>query len=405
MLIGGIMEKLYYKDQYIKEFTAEIEEILEIDNKFHILLDKTAFFPGGGGQFCDLGKIDVHDVIDTYEKDGKVYHVVEKKPIKIHKVKCFIDWQRREDGMHQHFAQHVLSGCFYTLFKKNTVGFHLGKEVSTVDIETILSAEEIKEAEEYANKIIGENILLETLTPSKKELKKIWIRRDLPDTAEEIRIVKIGDLDSNACCGVHPKSTLDLRMIKIKRWEKSRGATRIEFLAGQRAVDYSAKRDLCLNDICKYLRCGEEEAIKGIKNLHERLEIALGENKKLEEAVSDYEIKEMLANSEKVQNINIVKKVYDNQNSKYALKIANKIVEFENSIALIGIKSEDRVNLIFACNENLSKINMNNLLKDTMTLVDGRGGGSSTLAQGGGKNNGNLEVAIDYAIKKIEKSI
>ncbi|MPM69289.1 hypothetical protein SDC9_116233 [bioreactor metagenome] len=113
----------------------------------------------------------------------------------------------------------------------------------------------------------------------------------------------------------------------------------------------------------------------------------------------------MLASSEKVQNINIVKKVYDNQNSKYALKVANKIVAFENSIALIAIKSEDRVNLIFACNENLSKINMNNVLKDTMTLVDGRGGGSPTLAQGGGKNNGNLEVAIDYAIKKIEKSI
>ena len=104
------MEKLYYIDQYIKEFTAEIVEVLEVNNQFHVLLDKTAFFPGGGGQFCDLGKIDVHPVIDVYEKENKVYHVLEKKPIKIHKVKCEIDWSRREDGMHQHFAQHVLSG-------------------------------------------------------------------------------------------------------------------------------------------------------------------------------------------------------------------------------------------------------------------------------------------------------
>lgn len=399
------MEKLYYSDQYIKEFTAEIEEILEIDNKFHISLNKTAFFPGGGGQFCDLGKIDVHDVIDVYEKNGKVYHVVEKKPIKIHKVKCAIDWKRREDGMHQHFAQHVLSGCFYTLFKTNTVGFHLGKEISTVDIEGILSPEQIRQAENYANEIISENIELETLLPSKKELKKIWIRRDLPDTADEIRIVKIGDLDSNACCGVHPKSTLDLRMIKIKRWEKNKGATRIEFLAGQRAVDYSLKRDLCLTDICRYLRCGDEEAIKGINNLHERLEEALSSNRKLEEEVANYEIKDIIATSNKVREICVVKKIYNNENLKYVSKVASKIAEVENTVALIGIKNEDKVNVIFSCAKNLSKLNMNNLLKDTMTLVDGRGGGSSILAQGGGKNNGNLESAIDYAFSKLEKLI
>ena len=98
------MEKLYYKDQYIKDFTAEIEEIIPKDGKYHIVLDKTAFFPGGGGQQCDLGTVDVHEVIDVYEENSKVYHVVEKKPIKIHKVKCSIDWNRREDGMNQHFA-------------------------------------------------------------------------------------------------------------------------------------------------------------------------------------------------------------------------------------------------------------------------------------------------------------
>ena len=99
------MEKLYYIDQYIKEFTAEIVEVLEVNNQFHVLLDKTAFFPGGGGQFCDLGKIDVHPVIDVYEKENKVYHVLEKKPIKIHKVKCEIDWRRRR------YASTLCSTC------------------------------------------------------------------------------------------------------------------------------------------------------------------------------------------------------------------------------------------------------------------------------------------------------
>lgn len=397
------MEKIYYTDQYIKEFTAEIQDILEIDNKYHVLLNKTAFFPGGGGQFCDLGMIDLHKVIDVYEKEGKVYHILEKKPRNIHKVKCKIDWERREDGMHQHFGQHVLSGSFFKLLNANTVSFHLGKETSTVDIQGILDEDQIRKVEYYANEMISKNIEVETLIPSKKDLKKIWIRRDLPDTSEEIRIVRIGELDSNACCGVHPKSTLDLKMIKIKRWEKNKGNTRIEFLAGKRAIDYSLRRDRYLTDICKYLSCSDEEAIKGINNLNDKLEMIMDNNKRLEDEVIRYEINDIIENSIKLNDICIVKKIYDNKNIKYILKIASKLSDYNNIVALLGIKNEDKVNLIFTCSKNLEYINISNILKDVITLVDGKGGGNNFLAQGGGKNNGNLESSIDYALSIIEK--
>ncbi len=397
------MEKIYYTDQYIKEFRAEIEDILEIDNKYHVLLNKTAFFPGGGGQFCDLGMIDVHKVIDVYEKEGKVYHILEKKPRNIHKVKCKIDWERREDGMHQHFGQHVLSGSFFKILNTNTVSFHLGKETSTVDIQGILDEEQIRKVEYYANEMISKNIEVKTLIPSKKDLKKIWIRRDLPDTSEEIRIVRIGELDSNACCGVHPKSTLDLKMIKIKRWEKNKGNTRIEFLAGKRAIDYSLRRDRYLTDICKYLSCSDEEAIKGINNLNDKLEMIMDNNKRLEDEVIRYEINDIIENSIKLNDICIVKKIYDNKNIKYILKIASKLSDYNNIVALLGIKNEDKVNLIFTCSKNLEYINISNILKDVITLVDGKGGGNNFLAQGGGKNNGNLESSIDYALSIIEK--
>ncbi|MBO3445562.1 DHHA1 domain-containing protein [Clostridium sp. CCUG 7971] len=399
------MEKLYYTNQYIREFSAEIEEILEIKDKYHVLLDKTAFFPGGGGQFCDLGMVDVHNVLDVYEKDNKVYHILDKKPIKIHKVKCKIDWDRREDGMHQHFGQHVLSGSFYKLFNANTSAFHLGKDVSTVDINGHLTEEQIKAAELYANEVISQDIKVETLIPSRKELKKIWIRRDLPETADEIRIIKIGDLDSNACCGVHPKSTLDLKMIKIKRWEKNKGATRIEFLAGKRAINYSLQRDSYLTDICRYLSSNEDESINSIKKLKEKIEESINSNRKLEEALANYEIQDMIKSSKNIKNISVVNKIYTNENLKYVSKVAAKITEEENTIALIALKNDDKVNVVFAAAKNLTNINMNNLLKDALTLVDGRGGGSLYLAQGGGKNNGNLESALDYAFSKLEKSI
>ncbi|MGO1043914.1 DHHA1 domain-containing protein [Clostridioides difficile] len=397
------MEKLYYTNQYIRDFTAEIIEIREIENKFHVLLDKTAFFPGGGGQFGDLGKIDNYEVISVYEEDKKVYHILDKKPIKIHKVKCSIDWDRREDGMHQHFGQHVLSGCFFKTFNSNTTGFHLGNEYSTVDIEGNLDEEKIREIELLANEIIRQNIQVETLLPTKRELKKIWLRRALPNTNEEIRVVKIGDLDTNACCGVHPKSTSELRMIKIKKWEKHKSSTRIEFLAGKRAVDEVLKRDVYLTKICRYLSCSEEDAINGIVNLNEKVEDSLSKKRKLEEIVAKYQVKEMVENANKIGNVSVVKKIYDEEDLKYVNKIANKITEDENNIALLAVRFEEKINLIFACSKNLKAVNMGSLLKDAISLIDGKGGGSQVLAQGGGKNNGNLESTFDYAFMKLEK--
>lgn len=399
------MEKLYYTDQYIKEFTAEVIDIKEIDGKFHIHLDKTAFFPGGGGQFCDTGKIDNHEVIDVYEENGVVYHVTKTKPIKIHKVKCYIDWEKREDGMNQHFGQHVLSGCFFKLFNANTVGFHLGKEFSTVDIQGILSEEQIRSAEEYANEIIEEDIYAEFLTPDRKELKKMGLRRDLPKTNEQIRVVKIGELDINACCGVHPRSTLSLRMIKIKRFEKCKDATRIEFLAGKRAIDYSIEKERYLNEICRYLSCSDKEAIHGIKNLHNKLEDVISTNRKIEEQISKYQVKEMIDLSEKLGQVSLVKKIYENENVKYVSKVVSKLVENENTIALMGVRVDNKSNFIFASSKDLNKLDMNNLLKDAITLVDGRGGGSQFLAQGGGKDNGNVDSVLSYAQMKIENML
>ena len=244
------MEKLFYIDSYIKNFTAEIEEVKEVDDKFHVLLNKTAFFPGGGGQYCDLGIIDNINVLDVYEENDKIYHVLEKKPNRIHKVKCEIDWDRREYGMQHHFGQHIISACFNNEYKAKTVGFHLGKDFSTVDIEGFFKEEDILKIEKMCNEIIRENITVEFLNITKKEAKKLKIKEDLSKLGDNIRVVKIDDIDMNLCCGVHMKNTLDLRVIKIKKFEKYKKATRIEFLCGTKAIEEMLKRENYLNKIC-----------------------------------------------------------------------------------------------------------------------------------------------------------
>ncbi|EHJ02196.1 Threonyl/alanyl tRNA synthetase SAD [Clostridium sp. DL-VIII] len=395
------MEKIYYDNRYLKDFTAEIVDIKEVDGKFHVVLDQTAFFPGGGGQSCDLGSIGEHEVLDVYEKNEIVYHVVEKKPIKIHKVKCVIDWTRRLDGMHQHLGQHVLSGAFFNLFNANTFAIHLGSDISTVDIYGILSEEQVRQAEKLANKIIGDALTVESFIPTKSELKKLSLRRALPNTEEDIRIVKIGDFDINACCGLHPASTQDLRLIKIKRFTKHKEGTRIEFLAGERAVSDSFKKDEFQNSICKYLNCNEDEAINGIKNLNESLRAANEMNKSLNALLAKYQVKEILENAAKVNDIKLIKQIFDGENLKYVSNLTSKLIESERTIALMAVKSDDKVNLLFACSKDISEIKMNELLKDSISLIDGKGGGSPFQAQGAGKNNSNLESAMDYAFNKI----
>ena len=399
------MEKLYYIDQHMKEFVAEVIEVKEVQDKYYVVLDKTAFFPGGGGQHCDLGYIDNIQVVDVIEEDGVIYHITEKKPMKIHRVKCKLDWERRLDGMQQHLAQHVLSGCFFSLFNANTVSVHVGKDISTVDIQGYLDEETIRKAEVEANKIISENIMIEFLTPNKAQLKKLGLRRDLPKTNEEIRVVKIGDLDINACCGVHPKSTLELQAIKIKKWEKHKGATRIEYLAGTRAVkDYFVK-DEFTRAICKYLNCGEIDALNAISKLSLELKEAYDSNRKMSLELSDYKIKEMAEEAEDFKGTTIVKKIFNNENVKEVSKIAEKLVVSHNAVTLFAVTAEDKVNLIFSSSKSLNIISMSDLLKDAITLIDGRGGGSKNLAQGGGKNSGNLEMAMDYAYRKLKESL
>ncbi|MDR0879745.1 MAG: alanyl-tRNA editing protein AlaX-L [Clostridioides sp.] len=404
-----ITDKLFYTSQYTRDFVAELLQIDEINGQCHVVLDKTAFFPGGGGQWYDTGTIESSKVLDVYEKEQIVYHVLDRKPNKIHKLKCSIDWKRREDGMHQHLAQHVLSGCFFKKLNQNTVAIHLGQEISTVDIAGILSEEDIAMVEKYANEIIEDSLDVNFLTPSKKELKKMWLRRDLPNTDEEIRVVEIEDLDRNACCGVHPNNTRELRMIKIKKFEKHKDSTRVEFLSGKRAVDYVLNREQSLTKICNFLSCNDVDALNGISNLNEKLATANSKTRKLEEIVAEYEVKEIISKAMQIGNIEVCIVEFDEsemKDAKYITKLSNKLTDKGSRVALLAAKSADKSNFVFASSDDLkSTLNMGALLKDALTLVDGKGGGSTTFAQGGGKNNGNVKATLDYTSDKILKTI
>jgi len=397
--------KLYYENQYIKEFTAEIINIIEKDNEFHIELDKTAFFPGGGGQSWDTGKIEDSAITYVYESDGIIYHVSDKKPIKIHKAKCKVNWDYRFDGMQQHLGQHVLSLAFIDAFGCNTIGFHLGKDICTIDLDKLLSEEDIEKAEELANNYIFADKKVEFLFPTKSELKKLSLRKMPNIDNESLRLVKIEDIDLSACCGLHPKSTLELQAIKILKKEKYKGNMRLEFICGKRAVMEAFKKYKFSNKLCKTLNCNEDEALIKVNTITNELNNLTAENKNLKSQIADLEVQNILNSCEVINNMKIVKTIFTSADIKYVNLLASKLVSYDNVIVLYAVKSEAMANLLFMCSKNNKKISMNDLLKDAISLIDGKGGGSPFSAQGGGKGINNLESSIDYAFSKIKNML
>ncbi|MGH4123674.1 MAG: alanyl-tRNA editing protein [Clostridium sp.] len=399
------MEKLYYKNPYQTEFTAEVINVIEKEKEYHIELDKTCFYPEGGGQPCDTGNINGAAVTYVYEKDEKIYHVVAVKPLKIHKVKCTINFDKRYDYMQQHLGQHILSSCISDLFNASTIGFHLGMDSTTIDIDKIITGDEIKASEILSNKIVLDNISVEVLYPSNSELKKLTAKKIPVKAGEKIRIVKIGDIDVNPCCGIHPSSTIEVQLIKVIKFEKYKNGMRIEFLCGSRAVsDYISKHE-AIDKMSKLLSCNSSTLLSEVDRLSDELNKALSEKRALKAVVAQYEVQNMLELATKIEDIKVLKCIYDNGDLKYTNTLATKLVSSPKVIVLFGVKSADKANLLFMCSKDLNMISMNALLKDAITLIDGKGGGSDLSAQGGGKNNNNLDSALDYALSKVKDHI
>ena len=233
-------EKLYYKDSYIKNFSAEVLSVEKIDNGFDVILDRTAFFPEEGGQSADTGTIGYAVVFDVFERDGVVHHLTDISPC-IGNNECSVDFDARFEKMQCHTAEHILCGIIHRLFGFDNVGFHLGEDEVTFDVSGVLTREELDRVESLANNVVFENILVETFFPKSDELDEIEYRAKL-DLTEGVRLVKIGDVDTCACCAPHVAYTGEIGLIKILDFMKHRGGTRIWMVAGKRALkDYRAK--------------------------------------------------------------------------------------------------------------------------------------------------------------------
>ena len=231
--------KLYYQDAFLRTFDAVVTDCVPDKKHWLVTLDRTAFYPEGGGQGADHGTLGDAQVLDVHEKEGVIRHTCDKPLTVGATVSGVIDWARRFDHMQQHSGEHIVSGMLCSAYHCDNVGFHLGADVVTIDYNADIPWESVLEIEARANQYIWENHPVEITWPSAEELAALPYRSKKA-LEGAVRICSFPGADTCACCGTHVETSGQVGLVKFIGWQKFRDGVRLEVLFGQRALDYLA---------------------------------------------------------------------------------------------------------------------------------------------------------------------
>lgn len=237
------MNELFYTNPYLREFDATVVACTEGKKGFEVVLDNTAFYPEGGGQPADLGRLNEATVTDVRRQNGVIVHFTDQAFDVGATVHGVLDWERRYDNMQNHTGEHVLSGVINHAFGYENVGFHMHDDAITIDMDGPMTDDDVKAMETAANDMIKANIPVDISFPSAEERAAMGFRSKKELTGK-VRIVNIPTADCCACCGTHVKTTQEVGIIKVLSASKHRGGTRIEFVCGDRALrDFTNKHE------------------------------------------------------------------------------------------------------------------------------------------------------------------
>ena len=277
-------EKLYYYDPFLTDFTATVLSCEESKKGWQVVLDRTAFYPEGGGQPADHGTLDGIAVTDVHEKDGVVTHTCETA-VEIGKtVACSIDWARRFDHMQQHSGEHIISGILCADYHCDNVGFHLGADTVTIDYNTDITWEQALAAEAKANAIIWADREVEITYPDKEALAALDYRSK-KELEGQVRIVTFPEADCCACCGTHVLRAGQVGLVKVLSCQKFREGVRMEILCGQRALAYLGRTYEQARAIGQHLSVKPQDTLAAVERMAAELNAAKMRCAALETAV------------------------------------------------------------------------------------------------------------------------
>jgi alanyl-tRNA synthetase len=410
-------ERLYYNDSFLKEFDATVLSSTKDNSapkdgsgtqngdRWRIVLDRTAFYPTSGGQPHDtgtLGDARVLEALDSEEiHDGSpdIIHFTDRA-LHLGPVHGKIDWERRFDHIQQHTGQHLLSAAFIELFKMPTVSFHLGREISTIDLAAAnLDAKQMEAAERRTNEIIFDDRSVNIHYGTAEELAAAGVRKQV-EREGVLRAIEIEGFDRQPCGGTHVARTGQIGMILLRRLEKVKQHWRVEFVCGGRAARAARLDAASLGEAARLLSCAPGEVAAMVARALEERQAGHRARQRLTEELAEVQALMMLSTERrtgKPDEPGVVVQVLDDSDASYARMLVTKVVEQGRVRALIGTRGG---HVIFAQSAGLNG-DMNALLRECLTAAGGKGGGTKDFAQGSVSEPAHVEEILAMAADKL----
>ncbi|MGF0031982.1 alanyl-tRNA editing protein [Bariatricus sp. SGI.154] len=365
-------EKLFYQNSHLKEFQAKVLACENMDDSYKVVLDQTAFFPEGGGQYADTGYLDDVEVLDVHEKEGIIYHTT-KSPVEVGTVVTGrIRWNERFEKMQQHTGEHIVSGLIHARFGYENVGFHLGADYCTMDFNGPITREELKEIEWEANRAVFQNLDIQVTYPSKEELKNLKYRSKI-EIEGQVRIVTVPGYDVCACCAPHVDKTGEIGLIKLVNMVNYKGGERITMLCGIRALRDYEKKDENTKAISALLCAKEYEIADAVGHLKEEQNRLKGKLASLWQRLLAYRAAEIPLESDVIS-------VFDSELSGNAPReLMNLVLDRGAKVCAVfaGNNMEGYRYVIGSRTEDVRQLS-----KRLNAVFEGRGGGKPEMVQG-----------------------
>ncbi len=383
-------DRLYYHDSFLYDFDAEVREITSSPRP-GIILDRSAFYPTSGGQVHDTGwltfadqKLRVTEVTET--EDGRVVHYLEALAKEIPpgtKVRGAIDPTRRRDHMQQHSGQHVLSAAFIRLYNIPTVSFHMADDYCSIDLDApSIDKNQIEAAERMANEIILENRPVDIRFVTRDEASNLGLRK-IPDAGrDQLRIIDIRDFDLSACGGTHVAQTGQIGCILLRKLEKVRQGWRVEFVAGQRAVA-TARRDFTtLTETAALFSANIYDVPQQARKSLDEIKSVRKDFEQTQQELAAAQAAAVLAETPESNGRKLIVRVFSDRDLPFVKLFAQKLTRLSPHAVALLASTSPQPSLVFAQSAG-QPFDMGALLKETMSQLGGRGGGSKDMAQGG----------------------
>ncbi len=391
--------RLYYEDAYCTDFDARIVRTVRGKTGANgVVLDQTCFYPTSGGQPNDLGFLDNHPVLDVTDENNEIVHWIEGH-LQGPAAHGRINWARRFDHMQQHTGQHILSQAFLQSLNAQTVSFHLGEELSTIDIDRpTLDAGQADQVEDLANQIVFADrpVLTSWVQPGK--LSTVELRK-APTVQKDIRIVEVEGFDRSPCGGTHCSRTGEVGPIAIRKWERRAQEVRVEFLCGWRAIRDYRWKTAAIRELALAFTVKDRELPTAVLRLIQEATDNRREAERLRDELLEAEAAKLLAEATSWNDTHVVLRAFDDREPQQVRRLASLLTRGHSTIALLGMSGNDG-RLVFACTEDLVA-DMAELMKQTCLAFGGKGGGQRRLAQGGGFPGRVVTKALDFAFQTL----